>query len=186
MYSASDLRKGLKIEVDGEPYEIVEFQFVKPGKGQALYRCKIKNLITGATLDKTYRASDQIGQPDLEEREMVFAYTEGDRYIFMDQHTYEQLHIDPQVLGPQRYFLKEDIEVKVLLHNGRPIAVTLPYFVDMKVVETEPGVRGDTATNVMKPAKTETGYEVQVPLFINAGDVIRIDTRTGAYVGRAS
>ncbi|MBN1268579.1 MAG: elongation factor P [Kiritimatiellae bacterium] len=186
MYSASDLRKGLKIEMDGDPYEVVDFQFVKPGKGQAMYKCRIKNMITGAALDKTYRAVDKIGEPNLEERDLVYSYQEGHHYIFMDQHTFEQVHIEPAALGNQRYFLKENIEVAVLFHNGRAIGITLPYFIEMKVVQTEPGARGDTATNVLKPAKTDSGYEVQVPLFISEGDVIRIDTRTGEYSGRVN
>lgn len=186
MYSASDLRKGLKIEIDGEPYEIVEFQFVKPGKGQALYRCKIKSLITGATLDKTFRAADKIGRPDLEERDMIYSYQEGNHYVFMDAQTYEAIHISAERLGIKRYFLEEDMEVKILFHNQRPIDINLPFFVEKKVARTEPGVRGDTATNVTKPAWLENGYELQVPLFINEGDIIRIDTRTGKYVDRVS
>ncbi|RKX31607.1 MAG: elongation factor P [Verrucomicrobia bacterium] len=186
MYSASDLRKGLKIEIDGEPYEIVEFQFVKPGKGQALYRCKIKNLLTGATLDKTFRAADKIGKPDLEERDMIYSYPDGDQYVFMDATTYDTVPVSGDMLGIRKYFLEEDMEVKILFHNGRPIDITLPFFVEKKVARTEPGVRGDTATNVTKPAQLENGYELQVPLFINEGDVIRIDTRTGKYVDRVS
>lgn len=186
MYSASDLRKGLKIEIDGDPYLVVDFQFVKPGKGQALYRCKIKNLITGATIDKTYRSVDKIDQPNLEQRDMVYSYPDGDHFVFMDKDTYEQVTLDADVLGDQRFFLKEDIEVEVLFHNHRPIEITLPYFVEMAVAETEPGARGDTATNVQKPARLENNYEIQVPLFINEGDVVRIDTRTGKYDGRVS
>lgn len=186
MYTASDLRKGLKIELEGQPYTVVEFQFVKPGKGQALYRCRIKNMITGASIEKTFRAVDKIGQPNLEEREMVYSYPDGEHYVFMDQSTYEEFHIGKEALGDQRFFLKEDIEVHVLFHNGLPIEVTLPNFIERKIAQTEPGARGDTATNVLKSAKLDNGYEIQVPLFINEGDIVRIDTRTGSYTGRVS
>jgi elongation factor P len=186
MYNASDLRKGLKIEIDGDPYIIVDFQFVKPGKGQALYRCKIKNLKTGGTQEKTYRSVDKIDEPNIEEREMIYSYPEGERFTFMDKNTYEEMIISKEALGDQRFYLKEDIEVTVLFHNGNPIEVTLPYFVEHVIMETEPGLRGDTATNVLKPAKLANGHEVQVPLFINEGDTIRIDTRTGEYAGRVT
>jgi elongation factor P len=186
MYSASDLRKGLKIEIDGEPYEITDFQFVKPGKGQALYRCKLKNMVTGNTQDKTYRSAEKIDKPDLMQRDMIYSYQEADKYIFMDPETYDQIPIDGEALGDQHYFLIEDMEVKILFFNEAPIEVTLPNFIEKEVVETEPGARGDTATNVTKPAKIDNGYEVAVPIFINQGDIIRIDTRTGGYDGRVS
>jgi elongation factor P len=186
MYTASDLRKGLKIEIEGAPYVITDFQFVKPGKGQALYRCKMKNLITGGTMDRTYRAVEKIDKPNLEEKDLTYSYQDGEHYVFMDNATYEQVTIDPDVLGEQRYFLVEDMEVAILFHNNRPIEVTLPFFVEKIITETEPGARGDTATNVMKPAKIDNGYELAVPLFINQGDRIRIDTRTGKYADRIS
>jgi elongation factor P len=186
MYTASDLRKGLKIEIEGQPCVITDFQFVKPGKGQALYRCKIKNLITGATVDKTYRAVEKIDKPNLEERDLIYSYQDGPHFVFMDNSTYEQITIDAEVLGNQQYFLVEDMEVAILFHNDRPIEVTLPFFIEKEIVETEPGARGDTATNVMKPAKIDNGYEIQVPLFINQGDRVRIDTRTGKYADRVS
>lgn len=186
MYTASDLRKGLKIEIEGAPCVITDFQFVKPGKGQALYRCKIKNLITGATMDKTYRAVEKIDKPNLEEKDLIYSYQDGEQYVFMDSTTYEQLHLGADILGDQRFFLVEDMEVQVLFHNNVPMEVTLPFFVEKEITETEPGVRGDTATNVMKPAKIDNGYELQVPLFINQGDRIRIDTRTGKYSDRVS
>ena len=186
MYNASDLRKGLKIEIDGAPFVITDFQFVKPGKGQALYRCRIKNLITGATLDKTYRAVEKVDKPNLEERDLIFSFKDGEQYIFMDASSYEQIPLDSDVLGNQRFFLVEDMEVQVLFHNNRAIEITLPFFIEKEIVETEPGARGDTATNVMKPAKIDNGYEIQVPLFINLGDRVRIDTRTGKYADRVS
>ena len=185
-YSASDLRKGLKIELDKVPYEIVEFQFVKPGKGQGMYKCRMKNLLSGNTTDKTFREVDKIGKPDLEERELVYSYPEGDHYVFMDKLTFEQITISADVVGDQKYFLTEELEVKILFFNGKEITITLPSYVEKVIAETEPGARGDTATNVLKPAKLENGFEVGVPLFINQGDVVRIDTRTGKYFDRVS
>jgi len=186
MHSVSDLRKGLKIELEGIPFEVTEFQFVKPGKGQAMYKCRIKNLLNGSTVDRTFRAVDKIDTPNLEERELHYSYPEGDHYVFMDPKNYEQVIIPAEALGDQKYFLVEDIEVSILFHNERAIQVNLPLFVEKKIAETEPGARGDTATNVMKPAKLDNGYEIGVPLFINQGDVVRIDTRTGKYFDRVS
>ncbi|MBU0678693.1 MAG: elongation factor P [Verrucomicrobia bacterium] len=186
MYSASDLRKGLKIEIDGEPCIITDFQFVKPGKGQAIYRCKIRNLFTGSTLDKSYRSVEKIDKPNLLSKDLIYSYEDGSDFVFMDTDTYEQIHVSSDVLGNQKYFLVEDMEVEVLFFNNRPLEVTLPNFIEKKIIETEPGARGDTATNVLKPAKVDNGYEVQVPIFVNEGDVIRIDTRTGAYSERVS
>ena len=186
MYNVSDLRKGLKIEMEGIPYEIVEFQFVKPGKGQAMYKCRLKNMLTNNTTDKTFRAVDHIDTPNLEERDLVYSYAEGDHFVFMDNKTFEQFLVGSDVMGDKKYFLEEDLEVSILYHNGRPVVVELPSYVEMKIAHTEPGARGDTATNVTKPAKLENGYELGVPLFINEGDTIRIDTRTGKYFERAS
>lgn len=184
MYSASDLRKGLKIEIDGDPYIVSDFQFVKPGKGQALYRCKLKNLITGATQDKTYRSVEKMDKPNLMEKEMIFSYVDGNSFVFMDSESYEQIHVDTDVVGNLKYFLIEDMECDILFHNDRAIEIKLQNFIEKEIMETEPGARGDTATNVMKPAKLDNGYEVQVPIFINQGDVIKIDTRTGKYAER--
>lgn len=186
MYSASDLRKGLKIELDGEPYVVTQFEFCKPGKGQALYRSKLKNMLTGSTLDKTFRSVDKIDKPNLEERELLYSYFDGMNYVFMDAESYDQVTIPEDVLGDQRHLLQEDAQCSVLFFQDRAIGVTLPYFVEMTVAETEPGARGDTATNVTKPAKVEGGYEIHVPLFVNEGDVVRIDTRTGEYSERVS
>lgn len=183
MYSASDLRKGLRVEIDGAPYIITEFNFVKPGKGASIYNCKLKNLITGGTLVKSYRSNDKMDEPQLEERTMRYSYQEGDHYVFMDKN-FEQITVGADVLGAARFFLTEEIEVEILIHNGRPIGVELPTFVEKEIKETEPGFRGNTATNVTKSAKIEGGYELQVPLFINQGDVIKIDTRTGGYADR--
>jgi elongation factor P len=183
-YTASDLRKGLKIEIEGIPYEVTEFQFVKPGKGQAMYKCRIKNMIAGNTMEKTFRAVDKIDQPNIESKTLSYSYQEADKYVFMDNKTYEQVEIHQDVLGDQRFFLLEDLECDVLFFNGRAMTVTLPAFVVKTIAETEPGARGDTATNVLKPAKIDTGYEIGVPIFINVGDAIRIDTRNGKYVER--
>jgi elongation factor P len=186
MYSASDLRKGLKIEIDGQPYEVVEFQFVKPGKGQAMYKCRIRNLLTGGVTDRTYREVERIDRPDLQSHTANYIYKEGDLFVFSDQETFEEIRVGADVLAAKQYFLVEDIQAEILLYNGRPIDVTLPTFIEKEIVETEPGVRGDTATNVTKPARIDNGYELRVPLFINQGDWVRIDTRTGAYVDRVS
>jgi elongation factor P len=181
--TASDLRKGLRIEIDGAPYIVTEFSFLKPGKGASIYNCKLKHMITGATLNRSYRSNDTFQAPDLEERTMRFSYVEGDQYVFMDKN-FEQVNVSAEVLGDSRFFLVEDIEVQVLIHNNRPIGVELPTFVEKEIIETKPGFRGNTATNVTKPAKIAGGYEIQVPLFINQGDVIKIDTRTGGYGDR--
>lgn len=186
MYSASDLKKGLKIEIDGEPWVITEFEFCKPGKGTALYRCKMKNMVTGAGMDKTYRPNDKFEKPNLEEREMYYSYEDGDFFVFSDSETFEETRISKDFLGIKAYFMIENSLCQVLLFNGRAMDVTLPTFIEKAIVETEPGARGDTATNVTKPAKIDNGYEIQVPLFINLGDIVRIDTRTGAYAERVS
>ncbi len=184
MFSTSDFRNGLKILYEGEPFVIVEFQHVKPGKGNAFTRTKIKNLITGRVLDPTFKSGDKLGRPDLEEKEMQYLYREGDMLTFMDTTTYDQLMIEGSVLGESTQWLSENCNVAVLLWNGKPIGVTLPNFVELKIVECEPGVRGDTASNVTKPAKLESGATVAVPLFVNEGERIRIDTRSGQYVER--
>lgn len=186
MYEASDLRKGLKIEVDGEPYLVSDFDFCKPGKGQALYRCKLKHLLNGSTTDKTFRSVDRIGRPDLSNRDMIYSFEDGDDSVFMDGETYEQIHIAGKVLGDSKYFLAPDMECNVLFYRGKPVEVTLPIFIEKRIAKTEPGARGDTATNVTKPAWLDNGYEIQVPLFLNEGDLVRIDTRTGQYAERVS
>jgi elongation factor P len=186
MYSASDLRKGLKVEIEGQPYVITDFDFCKPGKGQSLYRCKMKNLTNGATMERTFRSADRIDKPDLSEREVHYSYPENDTYVFMDAESFEQIHIPAAVIGEQKYFLVENAECKILFHGEKPIEVTLPVFVEKQVVNTEPGVRGDTATNVSKPAFLDNGYELAVPIFVNQGDWVKVDTRTGQYVERVS
>ncbi|MBN1863978.1 MAG: elongation factor P [Victivallales bacterium] len=186
MYSASDLRKGLKVEIDGEPWAIMDFEFCKPGKGQALYRCKLKNMISGNTMDKTYRAVDKLDRPNLEEREVFYSYKDGAFYVFSDAETYEEYRLGEDMLGNRVYLLKEEAECKILFFNSQPLDITLPIFIEKQIADTEPGARGDTATNVTKPAKLDNGYEIQVPLFVNRGDIVRIDTRTGEYAERIS
>ena len=184
-FTAADLRKGLKIELEGTPYEVTEFEFCKPGKGQAMYKCRIKNMLIGTTMEKTFRAVDKIDQPNIESKTLAYSYQEGDKYVFMDNKTYEQVELHKDVLGEQRFFLIPDLECEVLFFNGRAMNVTLPAFVIKEITDTEPGARGNTATNVLKPAKIDTGFEVGVPIFINRGDFIRIDTRNGGkYVER--
>jgi len=182
-YTASDFRKGLRVELDGIPYLISEFNFVKPGKGAAIYTCRLKSLLDGNTYVRNFRSNDTLKKPDLEERTMRYSHYEGDDYIFMDEN-FEQFTLAGSVLGDNKYFLFEDCEVHVLYHNGRPVDVTLPTFIEKVVLETEPGARGNTATNVLKPAKINGGFEIAVPLFINQGDTIKIDTRTGEYSDR--
>jgi len=186
MYSASDLRKGLKIEIDGDPCMITNFEFSKPGKGQALYRCKIKNLITNNTFDKTYRSVEKVKRAALISRDYTFSYIDGDNYVFSDNQTFEEAVLTEELLGDLKNFIVDDMEVEILFHDDRALDITLPNFVEMEIAETEPGARGDTATNVMKPAKLDNGYEINVPIFINEGDRIRIDTRTGTYADRVS
>ena len=185
MFSASDLRKGLKVEIDDQPWIITEFTFTKPGKGQAIYNCKLKNMLDGRTMSRSYRSNDKVGRPSLANKELVYSYPEGDKYVFMDEN-YVQIEIGVDILGDLRFFLVEELACEVLFYNDRPIEVTLPNFIEKEIVYTEPGARGDTATNVLKPAKIDTGYEVQVPLFVNQGDIIKIDTRTGAYSDRVA
>ena len=185
MYAVSDFRNGLKIEYEGEPFVIVEFQHVKPGKGNAFTRTKIKNLISGRTLEPTFKSGDKVGKPDVEEKEMQYLFHEGDHFTFMDTSNYEQVLIDRSAMVGQDGFLSENCNCQVLFWNGRAIGVQLPNFVVLKIVECEPGIRGDTATGASKPAKLAPGATVSVPLFVNEGDSIKIDTRTGTYVERA-
>lgn len=184
MYECGDLRKGLKIEIDGDPHVITDFEFVKPGKGQALYKCKLKNMLTGTQFDRTYRSGEKFKPANLEEQEMEFLYFDGEQYCFMNTSTYEQEFLTEDQLGEGAKLLKENTVCDVLLFDGRPIGVSLPNFVELRVTRADPWVKGDTASGSSKPATLETGYEVQVPPFIEEGELIRIDTRTGQYVER--
>jgi len=184
MYESSHLRKGLKIEIDGEPYIVVQFDFVKPGKGQALYKCKLKNMLTGTQFDRTFRSGDKFNEANLEELEMEYLYTDGDQYCFMNTSTYGQEFLTLEQIGDAINFLKENTRCNVLLYQERPIGITLPNFVDLRVIKTDPWAKGDTAAGSTKPAELETRYVVQVPPFIEESELIRIDTRTGEYVER--
>ncbi|MFO0681164.1 MAG: elongation factor P [Sandaracinus sp.] len=184
MYDTSDIRKNLKIILDGAPCVVVDFQFVKPGKGQAFTRTKLRNMLTGNILERTFKQGEKFEKADMEERQQQFLYPEGDKFVFMDTKSYDQLYLSGDQLGDARVFIQDGMMVDVLFWNERPIGVTPPTFVELKVVETEPGFKGDTSTNTLKPAKMETGATVGVPLFVNEGDMIRIDTRTGEYVER--
>ncbi|MDL2316777.1 elongation factor P [Desulfovibrio sp. OttesenSCG-928-A18] len=184
MYSTTDFRKGLKIEVEGTPYEIVEFQHFKPGKGGAMIRTKLRNFLTGRMQDITFRSGEKVGKPDLETREMQYLYSEADDLIFMDLTTYEQLHIKAESTDGKAGYLKESQLVQVLLYQGQPLDFDLPASLVFEVTETDPGAKGDTVSNVTKPATLETGLVIQVPIFVNSGDKVKVDTRSGAYLGR--
>jgi len=184
--STSDFRNGLKIEIDGSPFVIVYFQHVKPGKGGAFVRTKIKNILNGKTVDKTFRAGEKVGEPDVEERKMQFLYNDGENCIFMDTQTYDQIPITDDVIGDGLKFLLENAEVGVLFWKGAPVNIELPSFVEIVVQHSDPGVKGDTSSGVTKPATLETGAVLQVPLFIKEGEKIRVDTRTGEYCERVN
>lgn len=186
MIDVSELRKGLKVELDNQPYTISVFDFCKPGKGTALYRCKLKNMITGATMDRTFRPGDKLDKPNISEREVHYAYESSGEYVFTDAETFEEYHVNAEVLGNLKFLLLDNMDCKLMIYNDKIIEVTLPVFVEKAIAWTEPGARGDTATNVTKPAKLDNGYEINVPLFINIGDVVKIDTRTGDYSERVS
>ena len=185
MYSTSDLRKGLKIEIDGDPYLVVEAQFVKPGKGNAFTRCRLKNLSTGAVLERTYKSGESIGKPDLQEVRMRFLYEQDGEYHFMNTSSYEQVYLTREALGDAHLWLLEQMEVDILFHNNKAISVEVPNFVVLEVTQADPGVRGNTATGATKPATLQTGAVVQVPLFVEQGEKIKVDTRTGQYLERA-
>ncbi len=185
LVSTAEFKKGLRIVFDGEPYTIVDFQHVKPGKGGAFIRTKLKHLRSGKVIDNTFRSGEKVELVDFEEKHMQYLYRD-DRYHFMDTESYEQLSLSPEEVGDARDYLKENTEVDVLYIGGRPVTVELPNFVELAIAKTDPGVRGDTAQGGTKPARLETGASVQVPLFLNEGDVVKIDTRTGEYLGRVA
>ena len=186
MYESGDLKKGLKVEIDGEPHVVVQFQFVKPGKGQALYKCKLKNMISGTQFDKTWRSSDKIKEADLEETEMEYLYTDAESYCFMDTSTYDQIFLSADQVGEAINFLKENTVCSVLLFQGKLIGLTLPNFIDLRISQADPWVKGDTASGDSKTATLETGYRVQVPPFVEEEQVVKIDTRTRMYVERVN
>ena len=184
MISAGDFRNGVTFEMDGNVYSIIEFQHVKPGKGAAFVRTKIRNVISGAVTERSFNPTEKFPTAFVERKEMEYSYNDGELYYFMDQETWEQIPINASTLGDNFKFVKENMICKVMSYKGNVFGVEPPTFVELEVTQTEPGVKGDTATNVTKPAVVETGAEVKVPIFINEGDVIRIDTRTGEYMSR--
>lgn len=185
MYQTTDFKKGLKIEVESKPYVIVEFQHVNPGKGSAFVRTRLRNLETGQVLERTFKAGvDTVETPDLEQKEMEYMYSDMDGYNFMDQSNYESIHLNHDQVGDAKNYLQEGIKISILYYNEKPIALELPNFVSLKVQQTDPGLKGDTAAGGMKKAVMETGLQINVPLFVKEGEVLKIDTRTGDYVER--
>ncbi|MGA9477362.1 MAG: elongation factor P, partial [Desulfobacterales bacterium] len=182
MFDSSNLRKGLKLEIDGEPYIVVQFEFVKPGKGQALYKCRLKNMITGSQFDRTYRSGEKFNEANLEETEMEYLYFDGEHYCFMNTSNYEQELLSESQVGEAKNFLKENTVCNVLMFDRKPIGITLPFFIELKITKADPWAKGDTASGDSKPATLETGTVIQVPPFVDEGEVVRIDTRTGNYV----
>ena len=184
MISAGDFRNGITIELDNNIYQIIEFQHVKPGKGAAFVRTKLKNVKNGGVIEKTFRPTEKCPQARIDRKDMQYLYSDGDLYHFMDVENYEQIALNEEAIGDTLKFVKENEMVKVCSHNGNVFAIDPPLFVELEITETEPGFKGDTATGATKPAVVETGATVYVPLFVNQGDVIKIDTRTGEYLSR--
>ncbi len=184
MYTSSDLKKGLKIEVDGAPWIITEFDFSKPGKGQSIYNCKLKNMITGTTMNRSYRSNDKFNKPVLEQIMIRFSYENAGEYIFMNDD-FEEVLVDADILGEKKLFLEDDMAIEALFFNEKVIELEFPNLIERKIDNCDVGAKGNTAAGkVMKPAQLEGGYNLQVPLFVNAGDIIRVDTRTGEYADR--
>ncbi|HEY6450450.1 MAG TPA: elongation factor P [Candidatus Cybelea sp.] len=186
MISSNDLRNGVTIVVDGQLWTVIEFLHVKPGKGSAFVRTRMKNVKTGTTLERTFRAGEKLERAIVDNRQMQMLYNDAEGYHFMDQETFENVTLQRDLIGDPADFLKDGMAVDVQFHDGVPIGIDLPAHVELKIVETDPGFKGDTATNATKPAKLETGATVAVPLFVESGDVIRIDTRDRRYIGRVS
>lgn len=185
MISAGDFKNGVTFDIDGNVFQIIEFQHVKPGKGAAFVRAKIKNVITGTVIERTFNPTEKFPLAYIERRNMQYSYSEGNLKYFMDSETYDMIPIDESKLGDNFKFVKEEMEVKVLSYKGDVFGVEPPNFVELVITQTDPGLKGNTATNATKPAVLETGAEIKVPLFVNEGDKIRIDTRTGEYMERA-
>lgn len=183
--STAEFKKGLKIQFDGEPYSIVDFQHVKPGKGGAFVRTKLKHMKLGRVIDNTFRAGEKVELVDFDEKRMQYLYRD-DRYHFMDLDTYDQISLAPEEVGEARDFLRENTEVEILFIDQSPVSVELPNFIELRIAKTDPGIRGDTASGGSKPATLETGAVIQVPLFLNEGDVVKVDTRSGEYLGRVA
>lgn len=185
MISTNDFKNGMTIDYDGQLYEVLYFQHVKPGKGQAFVRTKLKNLYTGAIIDKTFRAGEKVEQAILDTKKMQYLYKDT-HYNFMDTETFEQIPISEEYIGDKKKFLLENMEVMVIFYKGKPVSIELPFFIEAKVIRTEPGLKGDSVTTSYKPAEIETGAKIQVPLFIEEGDVVKIDTRTQEYITRVN
>jgi len=181
----SDIKKGVKFMYDGQPYVVLEFQFVKPGKGQAFTRTKMRHLLTGGVLEKNIRSGEKIEPADADERSYQFIYPEGADFVFMDMHSGEQLTVNAEIMGDNRLFLQDGAQCMITVYQGNPVAVQLPPHIVVQVTHTEPGMKGDTASNVTKPATVASGAQVNVPLFIDEGEYIKVDTRTGDYLERA-
>ena len=184
MVSAGDFRNGMTVEIDGNVYQIIEFQHVKPGKGAAFVRTKLKNIKSGGVVEKTFRPTEKCPQARIDRKDMQYLYEDGDLYYFMDTETYDQVALNAETVGDALKFVKENEMCKICSHNGSVFSVEPPLFVELEITETEPGFKGDTATGASKPATVETGATVAVPLFVNQGDKIKIDTRTGEYLSR--
>lgn len=184
MISTNDLKTGLTLEIDSNVWSVVEFQHVKPGKGAAFVRTKLKNMRTGGVVERTFRAGEKVARAVLDKREMQYLYVQGDEYQFMDNETYDQTHLTAEQLGDATKWLKEGMNINVLYFQGQIIGIDIPNFVELKIIETAPGVKGDTASGGSKPATVETGAVVNVPFFVNVDDVIRVDTRSGDYLDR--
>jgi elongation factor P len=182
--STTDFRNGLKVEIDNEPFIIVEFQHVKPGKGGAFVRTKLKSLRSGNVIDRTYRSGEKLDTPELEEKKMQYLYAADKDRVFMDTTSYEQVSLNEGQLGDSTNYLKENMEIKVLYYKGQPINIDIPMFVELAISRTDPGVRGDTASGGSKPATLETGAAIKVPFYLNEGDVVKVDTRTGTFIER--
>jgi elongation factor P len=187
-FQTTDLKKGLKVEIEGKPYEIIKSDFTNPGKGSAFVKVKLRNLESGAVLERTYKSGVSTGvvKPDLEEKDVEYMYSDPDGFNFMDQKTYETIHVTTDQVGDAKNYLKEGIKLEVMYYNGLPIAIELPNFVELKVEQTDPGLKGDTAQGGSKKAIMESGLQVNVPLFIKEGEILKIDTRTGEYVERVN
>ncbi len=185
MITAGEFRNGATFELDDQIFQVVEFQHVKPGKGAAFVRTRLKNIISGATIERTFTPTDKMPRAHIERKDMQYLYNDGDLFYFMDTETYEQMPINKETIGDLFKFVKENMIVKILSYKGNVFGIEPPTFVELEVVVTEPGFKGDTATGATKPAELETGATIKVPLFVNQGDIVRIDTRTGEYLERA-
>ncbi len=186
MYDTSQFRKGLKIELDGVPYSIVEFQHVSPGKGSAFVRTRIKNLLRNTVIERTFKSGDKVDTPDMEQREVQFLYIDGDHFYFMDQSNFEQTVLDRSLLAEAADFLHENLVIQVLFHNSKAIAVELPNSVILKIVETDPGLKGDTVSGATKIAMLESGGKISVPLHLKEGEFVKVDTREGTYIEKVN